>query len=65
MTTFECALIRLLIRPVFQSQNTTLPDPSPLLIHLPSGENPTWHAYPATVCPAKRFLRFCRKLSVE
>lgn len=64
MTTLECAFRRDLIRPVFQSQKTTLPSPSPLLIHLPSGENPTWQAYPATECPAKRFLRFWRKLSV-
>lgn len=64
MTTFEWALRRDLMRPVFHSQNTTLPSPSPLLIHLPSGENPTWHAYPATECPANRLFRACRKLSV-
>ena len=64
ITTFEWALRRDLMRPDFQSQKTTLPSPSPLLIHFPSGENPTWQAYPATEWPEKRFLRFCRKLSV-
>lgn len=44
MTTFECALNLLLIFPFFQSQNTTFPSLSPLLIHLPSGENPIWQA---------------------
>lgn len=64
ITTLECALSRDLMRPVFHSQNTTFPSPSPLLIHLPSGEKPTWQAYPATECPANRLFLACLKLSV-
>lgn len=65
ITTLLCAFSRDISLFVFQSQNTISPLLLPLLIQRPSGEKPTWQAYPATECPAKRFLRFCRKLSVE
>jgi len=57
ITTFECALTLDFIRPVFHSQKIMFPSPSPLLIHFPSGENPTWQAYPAMEWPANRLFR--------
>lgn len=56
MTTFQCALRRDLICPIFHSQKTTLPSLSPLLIHFPSREKSTWHAFPATEWLAKHLL---------
>ena len=47
ITTCSCAFNVLKHFCVFQSQNQTLPSPSPEKMNRLSGEKPIWHAYPA------------------
>ena len=56
---WECAFRRRYTFVVFQSQNQSVPSPSPLARNLPFGENVGWHANPAVVCPLKFFFRCC------
>ena len=54
-----CALRRRYTFVVLQSQNHSVPSPSPEQRNLPFGEKAIWHAKPAVIWPLKFFFFSC------
>lgn len=65
MTTSLWDRSRLSSLPLFQSQKTRFPSPSPEEMKRLSGLKPTWQANPAMLWPLKIFFRFWRNESDE